>query len=219
VPRRDLRPNTPAYLFGKALFAILFHTYVPMTVEGEENVPSDGPLIMISNHASNLDPFALGFACHREVNFLGKQELFRIPVVSYLIRQWGTIPLDRGSADASAVRAALGVLRQGKVLALFPEGTRSTTGELQRFREGAAKLALRLALPVVPAAIAGTHAVLPPGARFPRPRRVRVRFGAPFHLATGPEMRPSPADLAAAAELLRSHVAGLLAAPEPGEGD
>jgi len=208
VPHRDLRPNTAPWLIGKIVLRIIFYGYLRMVVEGEQNVPSTGSVLLVSNHLSSLDPFAIGIACHRKVHFLGKQELFRIPVLAYFIRQWGAIPVDRKATDIAAMRVAVKVIRQGEILGIFPEGTRSTSGELQRFREGAAKIALRFRLPIIPVGAIGTRTSLPPGAWFPRPVPIKLRFGPSFQLA--PPGQPPPESLQAAAALIRTRIASLL---------
>ena len=210
MAQRDLRPNTLPWIVGKIVLTILFHGYLRMAVEGEDNVPSTGSFLLVSNHLSNLDPFAIGIACHRKVHFLGKQEIFRIPVLSYFIRQWGAIPLDRDATDVAAMRVAVKVIRQGEILGIFPEGTRSSDGELRRFREGAAKIALRFGLPIIPVAVSGTRAALPRGAWFIRPVPIRLRFGPPLELAPLARPQSEPAALPAAAELIRARIAGLL---------
>lgn len=210
MARRDLRPNSAPWLIGKIVLTILFYGYLRMVVEGEQNVPSTGSSLLVSNHLSSLDPFAIGIACHRKLHFLGKQEIFRIPVLSYFIRQWGAIPLDRHATDLTAMREAVKVIRRGEILGIFPEGTRSSSGELQRFREGAAKIAVRFGLPIIPVGVIGTHAALPRGAWFPRPVPVRLRFGEPFQLPLPGRSQPEPTALQAAAEVIRAHIASLL---------
>jgi 1-acyl-sn-glycerol-3-phosphate acyltransferase len=209
-----LRPNTIPWFVGKIVLTILFYGYFRMTVEGEENVPSQGPLLLVSNHVSNLDPFAIGIALHRRVDFLSKQENFKIPLLSYFIRAWGAIPLNRRASDASAMRAAVRTIKEGRMLGIFPEGTRSTTGELQGFREGVARIALHFQIPIMPVAIIGAHAALPRGAWLPKPVPIKLRFGRPFDLSQFAGQAATQPVLEAAAQVIRSHVLALLEGEE-----
>lgn len=182
VGQREWRPSQLWYYVGWLFWTSVFRLVFPLRVLGAEHVPASGPAIVVSNHISGLDPFALAKACPRWTHFLAKEELFRNPIFAYVIRQWGAIPIDRSAADLGSARAALQVLRAGEVLAIFPEGTRSRDGELQAFRPGTVNLALKRRVPIVPAGIAGTDAALPRGGSLPRPRPVRVAFGPPLRL-------------------------------------
>lgn len=150
---------------------------------GTEHIPAHGAVVLACNHVSNLDPLLLGIACPRQINYLAKIELFRVPLFGRLIRRYGAIPLKRSASDPDAMRLAERVLEQQHVLALFPEGTRSRDGQLKPFRFGAARLALKYAAPLIPAAIVGTDLAMPSGAKFPQRAVVRIAFGAPIDLA------------------------------------
>lgn len=206
---REWRPSRVWYWIGWVWWTFVFKVLVPMKVEGRQHIPPLGPLILAANHASGIDPFALAKASPRWPHFLAKEELFRVPVLGYVIRQWGAIPIDRSAADLGSARAALQVLRAGEVLAIFPEGTRSGTGQLGEFRPGVVNLALRKRVPVVPAATLGTGEVLPRGSRLPRLRPIRVVFGPPIHFW---ELLPdeSEASRQAGARYLRDRVAELM---------
>jgi 1-acyl-sn-glycerol-3-phosphate acyltransferase len=209
--QRHWQPSRFWYYVGWVLWSAVFRLLFPLRVRGAEHVPASGPVILIANHISGLDPFALAKACPRWPHFLAKEELFRIPGFSYVIRQWGAIPIDRFAADVGSARAALQVLRADEVLAIFPEGTRSVTGELQDFRPGTVNLALKRRVPVVPAAISGTNKVLRKGAMLPRLHPVQVVFGPPIYLWD--VLRDeTEASRAAGAALLRERVAELLRA-------
>jgi 1-acyl-sn-glycerol-3-phosphate acyltransferase len=138
-------------------------------VSGRELIPREGPVILIGNHVSYLDPPALGVACPRQVYFMAKVELFRIPLFGYIIGALGAFPVKRGAPDRKAIKRALEILASGKVLGIFPEGTRIMTGELGPAEEGAALLALRTGACLVPAGIRGTRG----------PGPVRIVFGEP----------------------------------------
>lgn len=120
-------------------------------------MPAEGPVIVAANHLSNLDPVVVGCLFRRNITFLAKAELFRIPVLKTVIKVLGAVPLHRGRSDIAAMRTAMEVLREGRVLCLFPEGTRSRTGELLPLKQGVAMLAWKSGAPVLPVALWGTN--------------------------------------------------------------
>ena len=154
---------------------------------GEELVPQDGPLLVASNHLSNADPIILEAAFPRPLFFLGKAELFRNPFFRWVLRRFGGIPLERGTADRAAIRRARAVLEQGIALGIYPEGERSKTAALVKGLPGAGLIALQSDSPVLPVAIYGTEFFPVNGEVSPRrpkglPRGVTVRFGSPIHI-------------------------------------
>jgi 1-acyl-sn-glycerol-3-phosphate acyltransferase len=149
-------------------------------VEGLENIPS-GVCIFVANHVSNADPLALIPSIPRRVSVLIKDDLFRIPILSFGMRLVKFVSIRRGDREstASSVEACRQVLRQGLPLVIFPEGTRSRDGRLQPFKKGAFTMAIEAGAPIVPVSIIGTRTLLPPGARWLRPGEVTVRIGNP----------------------------------------
>lgn len=123
---------------------------------GEDNLPSEGGVIVAANHMSNWDPPFLASFLSRPVGYMAKQELFEIPVFGTVIRWLFAFPVRRGAADRSAVKAAVKELRAGRCVGIFPEGTRSKDGEIHHFGSGVALLAAMSGAPVLPAAIMGT---------------------------------------------------------------
>ena len=158
---------------------------------GQEHVPAEGPVLIVANHSSILDPPLVGGMCPRQLTFLAKAELFRIPGFGGLIRRLGAQPLRREGADPSALRTAQRVLAEGKALLVFPEGTRGDEGDLREPKAGAALLAVQSGATVVPAYVRGSGRAWPRGRRLPRPVKVVVTFGAPlrFPRATGPDRK------------------------------
>ncbi|MEX2103977.1 MAG: lysophospholipid acyltransferase family protein, partial [Bacilli bacterium] len=145
------------YSIFRFLFQIIFVVFYRFEVKGHEHVPVSGPVIICSNHISNLDPPVVGSSMKRKVRFMAKEELFHIPVVSFLIRKFGTFPIKRGAIDKQGLRNALKLLKDGEVLGIFPEGTRSKSGELGQAFPGAAMFALKSQAPVIPVAIIGPY--------------------------------------------------------------
>jgi 1-acyl-sn-glycerol-3-phosphate acyltransferase len=185
---------------------------------GVGGIPASGPVILASNHVSNLDGVVLGAwlvpVIPRRIHWLGKKEMFDWPVMGWIARNGGVHPVDRGGADVEAFRLAQRILGEGHVLLIFPEGTRSPDGRLQQARDGLAMLALRTGAPIVPIGVADSDRVWPRGQKLPRPRpgtRVTVRIGSPFRLAD-----ELPADLdrrtakARSTELIMRRIAALL---------
>ena len=175
---------------GLALAArFIARSITRVRIEGQlDEIPREGPVILAANHISNADAVILGAwltkSLGRRIHWLGKKEMFDWPVVGYVARNGGIHPVDRGAADVDAFRTAERVLREGHILMIFPEGTRSPTGELQKPRDGLAMLALRTGAPIVPVGISNTDRVWPKGKLLPRPgRHATMRVGTPFRLA------------------------------------
>ncbi|WP_018085167.1 lysophospholipid acyltransferase family protein [Desulfurispora thermophila] len=139
-------------------------------IKGAENIPRQGGLLVICNHISYLDPVAVGCALPRRIYFMAKSELFEIPILKQIITALGAFPLHRGSGDLNAVKTALRYLQAGKTVGIFPEGTRSKTEGLLDPHQGAAMLAIRTGVPVLPIAVSGTRGFF---------SRVRVNIGQP----------------------------------------
>jgi 1-acyl-sn-glycerol-3-phosphate acyltransferase len=160
---------------GHVVLVPPFKWGVRLEVRGERNIPPQGPVLVVCNHISQIDPMVLGIAARpRRSHYMAKAELFRIPLVARMIHRLGAFPVERGGADRRALRTAREVLRRGDVLLMFPEGTRYTDGRLRPGLPGAGSLGLEPGVTVVPAAIWGSHRLL---------RRVRVVFGAPLDLS------------------------------------
>ncbi len=168
------------YWFGKGLCGWFFRLFGGLESIGRENIPKTGGVIICPNHVSHVDPPAVGVGIRRQVHFMAKEELFKVPVLGYCIRKVGAFPVRRGTADRKAIKRAMDLLDEGKVVCLFPEGTRSLDGKLQEPELGVGLIALKNGAPVVPVAVIGTDRVLPSGASRPTRHRVRVVYGAPM---------------------------------------
>jgi len=182
-------------------------------VDGLDNVPREGALIVAANHISNIDsPLVggwLGPALDRRPRFLAKEQLFK-GVVGWFLRSQGVIAVKAGGSDVAAYRMARGLLEAGEVMVIFPEGTRAGNGRLGRPRPGVALLASRHAVPVLPVGVSGSDAFLRRGQRLPSfGARVIVRIGTPYQPVAdrGGDRR---AALAAADEELMRRIAALV---------
>jgi 1-acyl-sn-glycerol-3-phosphate acyltransferase len=156
---------------------------VRVRVEGRDNVPRHGPVILAANHRSFLDSIFIPLAVPRRVTFVAKAEYFDDPKTAWFFRGCGQIPIRRegGSASERALASATEVLANGQVFGIYPEGTRTRDGYLHRGHTGIARLALRNNVPVVPIGLVGTDEVQPIDARMPKLfRRVTIRFGEPI---------------------------------------
>ena len=151
-----------------------------LRVQGQEHVPRRGSFILASNHVSFLDPVVVGVACPRRVLFMARESLFQKPILGAFLGCVQVIPLRRGETDVSALREALKQLRQGQAVALFPEGTRQSEGSLGVAKRGVGLLAVMAKAPIIPVLVKGTFEALPPKARWLRPSKIRVAFGAPI---------------------------------------
>jgi 1-acyl-sn-glycerol-3-phosphate acyltransferase len=178
VYREAVTDETPFYRAMRALSA-LPRWYFHFRVEGAEHVPAAGPCILAANHVSYVDPVVLAMACPRPVRFIVDREQYVRPLVQWVARRTGAIPVENNPRDLGSLRRALQALREGSVLAIFPEGGRSPDGSLRPVKPGAALLALRGGVPLVPTAIIGTFAAYSRHHLIPRPRPVKVRFGEP----------------------------------------
>lgn len=152
-------------------------------IKGRERIPRKGALILASNHLNLADPPILTVVMPRRVVWMGKQELFDIPVFGLLYHLFGCIPVRRFQADLRALRRSQEALQRGLVLGMFPEGTRSGGRGLGPAEPGTALLAMRTDTPIMPVAIWGTERVKLPRAFFPPWTSVHVVFGEPFRLA------------------------------------
>ncbi len=157
-------------------------------ITGLESVPAHGPVILAGNHISFADEFFTPLAARRQVVYFAKAEYFTTPGVkgrlsSFFFTTLGHVPVERADtrAAASVIDVGVEVLREGRALGIFPEGTRSPDGRLYKFRTGAARVALRSGAPVVPVGVRGTREVQPPGSRWWHRAPVGVHFGAPLH--------------------------------------
>ncbi len=175
-------PDTYWLLEGASL--LLLDALGGLYVKGEHNVPPSGPVLLVANHTSYLDPVAIGDASPRRVVFMAKHELFKIKPLGFLLRGVDAFPVRRAEPDRQAVKKVLAIRRAGRVVCIFPEGTRHLGDGLGEPEPGAALFALKTGCPVVPVYVTGTNKMLDLEGRLHR-ARVTVAFGTPFTFPKG----------------------------------
>lgn len=181
--------DSPSWVMGRLLRATLGKLFLLLwrvRGMGREHIPSNGPYILAGNHVSYLDPVLLWCLAPRPTHFVARSELFEIPFLAWLLPRVWAFPITRASADREAIARATGLLEQGDVVAMFPEGTRKRAAdvgadELGAAHSGVSFIAMRAGVPVVPVGIAGTDKAMPVGAKVPRLSRVTICFGEPVH--------------------------------------
>jgi len=226
-PTADAKPiesHVTPLIWGTALGARLVARAITRIRFGGalDDIPREGPVIFAANHISNADPVVIGAwltpRLGRRLHWLAKREIFDWPVIGWAAAHGGIHPVDRSTADLEAFRLARRILDEGQPLFVFPEGTRSPDGRLQRAKDGVAMLALRTGAPIVPIGIADSDRVWPKGRKLPRPGgRITVTVGRPFRLADElpPGAQGREAKAAATTALMR-RIAELLPARQRG---
>ncbi|QXE39494.1 1-acyl-sn-glycerol-3-phosphate acyltransferase [Streptomyces sp. GMY02] len=192
VPRRSPTPEDPLSRFAliKAALGPIMRLMFRTRVEGAENIPGSGPVILAGNHLTFIDSMILPLVCDRQVFFIGKDEYVTGKGLKGRAMAWfftgvGMIPVDRdgGRGGVAALMTGRRVLEQGRIFGIYPEGTRSPDGRLYRGRTGIARLTLMTGAPVVPFAMIGTDKLQPNGTGMPRTGKVTVRFGKPMEFS------------------------------------
>ena len=169
------------YIIAKFIFLIIFKLFFRQKVTGQENIPQDGPFIIVANHSSLLDPVILGVSVKPKVIFVAAAYLFEIHWLGYLLRKANSIPV-QGENDISSLKRALKILQKGGVLGIFPEGGVDRQKNNLPIKAGAAFLATRVGVPIVPIKIKGADKVLPRGAKFIRSlNKIEVEIEKPIY--------------------------------------
>ena len=171
------------YAILKPLAVAVMRLLFRLEGRGAHHVPARGPVLIVANHSSLLDPPLVGGMAPRQLSFMAKAELFRVPLFGALISRLNARPVRREGADAGALRTALRVLQEGGVLLMFPEGTRGPEGMLREPKPGAAMLAVLSGAQVVPVFVKGSGRAWPRGQRLPTLAKVMVAFGPPMVFA------------------------------------
>ena len=193
-----------ARVIVRGLLKLLTHCQV----KGRENIPSQGPLLIVANHLSLADPPLLGISLGRKVIFMAKKELFRFRLIGYFIGSLGAFPVHRGQLDRKALRQSYQVLADDLALVMFPEGTRSRSGRLRPALPGSALIAARSGAPILPVGIIGTEKVRGVTWLLRRPQ-ITVNIGHPFYLPPV-SSRLTKAELAELTNSIMERIAELL---------
>lgn len=173
------------YTFARSVCNLILSPIYRFEVIGRENFPENGAVLLCANHIDNLDPIVVGVSTRRPVHYMAKDELFSVPVLGKIVSNVNAFPVKRGLSDREALRKGLALLKAGNVLGLFPEGTRSKTGELQKGLAGAGFFALRSDAVVMPCAIIGPY----------RPfKRLKIVFGKPMDMSEARKAKLSAED-------------------------
>ena len=166
-----------AYRLGHSLFRAAARGFFNFNVIGADKMAFSGPALIASNHVSFLDPPFVGSAFDEALYFFARKSLFDHPVAGSILRAWQTIPIDRDKPDASSLKATIRLLKSGKKVLIFPEGTRSLDGQLQKAEAGVGLFIAKSAAPVLPVRIFGAYEAFPRGAKFPRPVQITLVVG------------------------------------------
>jgi 1-acyl-sn-glycerol-3-phosphate acyltransferase len=180
IPPIESKGMTLSYRCGWHFFRVVFAVYFRWRVFNPERVPLTGPVILAPNHASYIDPPLVGAGVRRQISFLARDSVFRVPVLSAILRSWEVVPVDRDGGTGRGLKEILSRLEQGGAVIVFPEGTRSRHGGLNPGRSGIGLTVIKSGAPVVPARVFGTHEAFGPHRRLPRPRPVAVKYGKPL---------------------------------------
>lgn len=201
--------GTVMYGFLRLLARTLVRGYFRCSGRGMENIPASGSFILAANHVSYLDPFFIGAFCPRPVHYIMLKSFYEMPVIGPVCRLAGSFPVDPDGPALPALKRALSVLRDGRVLGIFPEGGRSPDGRLTEPRGGVSLLVLRGGYPLIPVSITGAERAFGKGMAIPRPRKVRIRFGKPLSLPEMEDGEARSAYLARSSGLVMNAIAGL----------
>ncbi|HWC39054.1 MAG TPA: lysophospholipid acyltransferase family protein [Acidimicrobiales bacterium] len=186
-----MKPSLIFYTVARAVLVGWCRLYHRLTVEGSENVPTEGPYILAPVHRSIIDTFAVGAVTRRRLRYMGKEELWKVAWFGRIIEALGAFPVHRDVTDREAFRRCVAVIEGGEPLVLFPEGTRRTGPTVVDLREGATYLAARTDVPIVPVGIGGSEMALQKGTRFPRPVKIHVVVGEPIRVKVAGEQSSS----------------------------
>ncbi|HON06976.1 MAG TPA: lysophospholipid acyltransferase family protein [Verrucomicrobiota bacterium] len=169
-----------SYAVSWRLTRLIVSVYFRGKYYNQQSFPQYGPVIIVSNHISYLDPFIVGAAINRRICYLCRESAFKWPIIGYLLKHWNAVPVDRAGRSPRGLKAILDRLKTGEAVMLFPEGTRTYDGNLQRAHPGVGLVAMQSQAPVLPVRIFGIWEAYNRNIRFPRPKQVSVVFGNPI---------------------------------------
>ena len=165
------------HAFKQPIINPLFYLYLQGKVEGTEHIPKSGGFVVVSNHGSNFDPPLLSAAVLRPVAYMAKEELFEVPILKNAIKLYGAYPVKRGAVDRTTIKVALAYLENGWGVGIFLSGTRTPDGRVVDPKPGAALIAAKAQVPLLPVSLWGTHLLEQKGKRFPQSTPITIRIG------------------------------------------
>ncbi len=170
------------YTIVKLTLRLFFIVYNRLTIHSTYQITMEQPYIIVSNHISNIDPIYIGVSFPRKLYFMAKKESFRYPIFRWILRYFGAFPVDRSRPDIKAIKTSIDILQKGKVLAIFPQGTRESEKELTEIKQGAAYFAVKTNTPIIPVYIKGTDKVMPKNRNVFKPKKVEIYIGEPIQI-------------------------------------
>lgn len=169
------------YFLGHSFFKLLFDMVFQRKVVGHENIPQNGPALICANHQSFIDPPLVGSSTKRPIHYMARHDLFTVPVLGWFIARVNAFPVKRsGGGDTAAFKNIFRLLAEKEIVLLFPEGTRSRNGDLQKPLPGAGLIVYQAKVPVIPCYVHGSREVLPRGSKFLHFHPLIVTFGKPI---------------------------------------
>jgi len=168
------------YEFFRVLCRVMGVAVFRIRVFGREHVPASGGVLVVSNHQSHLDPILVGLACDRRLNYVARDTLFGFPPFRWLINSFDAIPIDREGIGLGGLKESLRRLKNGEMLLIFPEGTRTCDGEVGQLKPGFLALARRAKVPLLPLGLDGAYESWPRRNLLPQPAVIQIRFAAPL---------------------------------------
>jgi len=213
-----------AFLYGKIIISVYYLCVMTMEallvifsrwrVNGKENIPKDGPVLIVANHLNLADPPLLAASFPRRLTFMAKRELFQSWITRPIVQAF-SFPVSRGDPNRESLRQAEQTLKHGRPLVMFPEGKRSPHAQMTRAFLGTSLIALRARAPILPMGVVGSQKITSVGSVFRHPH-ITVNIGPSFHLPST-EGKPTRAQLTQATEIIMRHIAELL--PEGYRGE
>ncbi|NLU52890.1 MAG: 1-acyl-sn-glycerol-3-phosphate acyltransferase [Clostridiaceae bacterium] len=189
------------YKFARLIMRLYFALFYRVKVEGKENIPDKGPLLLYANHPSAWDMILIGCYMKRQVHFMAKAELFRNPLLAFLFRSLGAFPVSRGKGDVGSVKTVFRLLNEGRVVGIFPEGTRTKKKDVTKGKSGAAMFAFHSKAPILPVGIVWNKKWF---------SKLKLVFGEPFTLEYPEDEHPSKQELMDSTRMIIDRIYALI---------
>ncbi|HZN15358.1 MAG TPA: lysophospholipid acyltransferase family protein [Acidimicrobiales bacterium] len=182
---KRVRADLALYRFVRAVVVTVCRLMWRPKIVGRENIPTDGPYVLAPVHRSNIDTFLVAGLAKGRLRYMGKDSLWKVRWIGAFFNALGAFPVHRGSADREALRRCIDVVEAGEPLVIFPEGTRQSGPDVQPLFEGAAYVAARTGVPIVPVGIGGSERAMPKGSKFVHPVKTSLVVGTPIPAPAG----------------------------------